>query len=421
MSTNKKEPIFEISIPRAGIKFKPTRYDQFVTWTKRERSRWDWLEEGVGPEFPQGTCDSIFNFLDELVSFAVRLDAQQDLGGESPQDTFNGRYGASAPQLLHSNSETGRAVMALRKGHGSELAALAYALLTGQMGPTWGNPLHVRALFLASNPSMINREAVRSANQADYARWRNEGDALLAEHREAIESHRAVITDQAEDADLVAIRSFWKIARRSGTLRKTLQTKAESAIRQIHQVREAYQEDMQLKASVQYWAEKRKAHAENRTAALRHLKLFALAAGAGSLILFLLAIIFMLEASGVDATRWMAINPQEGRTIALSAYLIVAGAVGTVLTVLFWTARVLLRNYLTERRLEGDAEERRIMTQTYLALISEDAASEEDRLIILNALFRPAPDLPNSDDSGGDIALPALVAKLMDQRPRASS
>jgi hypothetical protein len=71
---------------------------------------------------------------------------------------------------------------------------------------------------------------------------------------------------------------------------------------------------------------------------------------------------------------------------------------------------------LTERKLQADAEERRVMTQTYLALVKQGAAGEEDRLIILNALFRPTSDRSGADDSGSDIALPALLAKLMDQR-----
>jgi len=173
---------------------------------------------------------------------------------------------------------------------------------------------------------------------------------------------------------------------------------------------------MKLQASAAYWLEKKTTHAEDRGAAFRHLCWFSGVGGAGAIMAFIFAIIFMLEASGIDAVRGFDLTPPAGRTIALAAYLVVTGAVGTVLTALFWTARVLVRHYMTERRLEGDAEERRIMTQTYLPLVDQGAASEDERLIILNALFRPSPDQPTGDDSARDVALPAILAKLMDQR-----
>ena len=173
---------------------------------------------------------------------------------------------------------------------------------------------------------------------------------------------------------------------------------------------------MRLKASVAYWGDKKKLHSDARADAVGQLVWLAVLGGLGATLVFIVAMMFMLEASGIDATGWFDLTPPAGRTVALSAYVVVTGAVGTVLTALFWAARILVRNYMTERRLEGDAEERRTMTQTYLALVDQGAASEDERLIILNALFRPSPDQPTGDEAGSDVALPAILAKLMDQR-----
>ena len=173
---------------------------------------------------------------------------------------------------------------------------------------------------------------------------------------------------------------------------------------------------MQLQAAVQYWSDKRDSHGTARVTTYKQLTTYSGYAGVAAATTFIFAIIFMLEASGVDVMNFIEIKPSDGKVLAPSAYVVVTAAVGTVLTCLFWAARVLVRNYLTERRLEADAEERRIMTQTYLALVKQGAAGEEDRLIILNALFRPTNDKATSDEGGSDIALPALIAKLMDQR-----
>ena len=59
------------------------------------------------------------------------------------------------------------------------------------------------------------------------------------------------------------------------------------------------------------------------------------------------------------------------------------------------------------------------MTKAYLALIKASAANkDEDRLVILNALFRPSQDGIVTDDGPGDVAGPAIIARLLDQRNR---
>ena len=51
------------------------------------------------------------------------------------------------------------------------------------------------------------------------------------------------------------------------------------------------------------------------------------------------------------------------------------------------------------------------MTQTYLALTRENAASETERQIILTALFRNSADGIVKDDGPPDIGLQALISK----------
>ncbi|OWQ98242.1 hypothetical protein CDQ91_06920 [Sphingopyxis witflariensis] len=351
-----------------------------------------------------------------IQAFAEQFSAADGQTGEVPNDVLKAQYEGNPPSLIHSTSESGQAILAIRTALGVEVAAVAYGMLIGHIGPVWTSPLHVRALFLVSNPSMIGKDAIRQASRVEYTRWQNQADALLDKHGDLVDLEEETIAGLTKRADQTAVQAFWRIARRHVKLRRSLRTEADTSITGINNVKKAFAEDMKLKASVQYWAEKKGTHSTNRGTAVRHLAIFSGIAGVVALLVFWFSITFMLEASGVNVWDWMVIKPEKGRAIAVSTYLIITGAVGTVLTVIFWTARVLLRNYLTERRLEGDAEERRIMTQTYLALISEGAADNEDRLIILNALFRPSPDQPTGDDGGGEVALPALIAKLLDQR-----
>ncbi|WP_144243890.1 DUF6161 domain-containing protein [Sphingopyxis sp. MWB1] len=412
----KKSSLFEATTGRGGEVFKPTSLPQFAKWAARERDRWMWLH-GVGEaEFPSSIRDHIMNQLNAIVAYAESIAARGSLDGDDPPQTLRGHYEGMPPQLIHSTSDIGRAIFALRDTQGDEVAAVAAGIYIGQLGVSWVNPLHARAVLLVANPSLMGREATRAASQSDYKRWSDEAQALLVRHDGLFEEHQDQLAALSARSDQLAVRSFWKIGRRSAKLRQSLAKRSGASIVEIDNVRKAYEEDMQLRASVQYWETKKNLHSAGRADALKYLRWFSGIAGLAAILLFWAAISFMLEASGVNVWDWMLIQPHKDRPIALATYVIVTAAVGTALTAVFWAARVLVRNYLTERRLELDAEERRIMTQTYLALIKEGAASNEDRLVILNALFRPSPDQPTGDDGGNDIALPAIIAKLMDQR-----
>lgn len=414
MSDDNTEALFEIQI--GDHFFAPTAESQFVEWAEREQAKWQWLAEVPETALRVDVRDNVLHQYMAIVEYARQV-AGEGHESHDPQSVLDGHYLGTPAPLIHSSSEVGRAILSIREALGPDLAALAYGIAVGEIGPQWWNPQHARAIFLMANPSLIDRDAIRAATKADYARWQSEGTALLAKHDALISEKESLISALSGEADKLAVRAYWRAARRSVELRKSLRDDADAAIAEINKVKKAYAEDMKLKASVQYWNEKKDGHTTNRRAAFGSLRNFAIVGGLIGLAVFWFAIIFMLEASGVNVLGWMEINPPKGRAVALSTYVVVTAALGTVLTVLFWTARVLLRQYLTERRLEGDADERRVMTQTYLALISEGAAEDEDRLIILNALFRPSPDQPSGgDDSGADIALPALLAKLMDQR-----
>jgi len=56
-----------------------------------------------------------------------------------------------------------------------------------------------------------------------------------------------------------------------------------------------------------------------------------------------------------------------------------------------WITRLLIKVLLSHVHLHTDAQERRILTNTYLSLIrSNETLSDENRTLILQILFRPA-------------------------------
>lgn len=62
-----------------------------------------------------------------------------------------------------------------------------------------------------------------------------------------------------------------------------------------------------------------------------------------------------------------------------------------------WALRMVSRNVMMNFNHMHDARNRKIMTETFLALMSENKATENDRILILNALFQPI-NLSSAED-----------------------
>jgi hypothetical protein len=76
-----------------------------------------------------------------------------------------------------------------------------------------------------------------------------------------------------------------------------------------------------------------------------------------------------------------------------------------------WVLKHLSRGFVQNLLIADDAKQRNVMTMTYLAL-SKDAdveISNNERALILNALFRPAP--PSNADDGPPASLLELLRK----------
>ena len=192
---------------------------------------------------------------------------------------------------------------------------------------------------------------------------------------------------------------------------------SQDAIRSIQATEKTYTDFMHLRASVEYWETKAGEHEEQLGEQRKTLIKYVSFGGVCATIVFLLMFLVMLEMSGVNSLPEVDLTPDGNAPLPTTPFILIAGFLGTVLTAMIWAARILVRNYQMERHLKLDAEERRIMTMTYLALINEDAAlPEEDRLVILNALFRQATDGSLHDEAPQEVAFPALMAKLLDRK-----
>lgn len=167
---------------------------------------------------------------------------------------------------------------------------------------------------------------------------------------------------------------------------------------EFESLRAAFLEAMHLQAPAAYWAKKAEKHKAAEDAAQKRLAVFFPAAIVGLAFAFIAAAYSVLT------------HPPLNNATAL--YVIISGGLATVAGVVFWIGRILTKLYLSEHHLRNDAEEREIMTTTYLALTKDRAADESDRQIILSALFRSTPDGIVKDDGPVDLNMAMLLSRI---------
>lgn len=412
---SKEEPAFITNLDDNGGKITFTDSKRFQNWIDKEIDRWKWLIElGDGDDW-RNTPSTVQNTLQSIRALSERWE-RQEIPPEMVRDSVADQYTRDGTVLFHSSGTIGAAILAIRKEFGDEDAALAYGLAARIIGPEVNRPRHMRLLSLVAMPRHIQREAKAAAANESYRGILTEAQRLIAKQNDLYDRTEKEWDKRIGEAEAAGTRSYKRAIWLYAKARRRNRDLASQALESIYETEAAFAEKMRLKAAVDYWAEKKGAHEKAQAESWEVLNAFMIWGGIATLCAFALAIILVLELSGADVVEFIDIAKTGQPSLPTTSYFVVAAGLGAFLTAMFWAARILVRNYTTERYQKGDAEERRIMTMTYLALINSGAIEEEDRLVILNALFRPTPDLFRHDDGPQEIALPAILAKLVDQR-----
>jgi Family of unknown function (DUF6161) len=408
----------EYDLGENGGTFSFRTLKQFADGMAQERAKWEWVTGLLDGDGHGNLPSRVLSQLNDIVRWAERKREDGSFGGDSPEGVLSGHYGGSPPLLIHSRSATGTALFAIREQLGDRKAALAYALIHGQRSFDWQVPEHLQLVMMVSAPSLIKATARAASVSERLDGVYRYGEELTGEQAAMLEHSRGDWEAFKRDARSRARRVLRKAHRYNRLMREQTAASAQAAIASIESTDAAFGERMQLEAAVNYWGEKRGSHAKQRGTAFKTLAWFMAIAGIAATLAFTLAAFLLLEMAGVKMPIFELGRASTDTPLPTVSYLVITAFLGTLLTCLFWAARILVRIYLSERTLLTDSEERLVMIKTYLALIKEGGAlKDEDRLVILNALFRSAGDGNSGQDSGGEVALPALMARLIDQRP----
>lgn len=256
----------------------------------------------------------------------------------------------------------------------------------------------------------LSRSLGLTPNLKDASRWVDAFDAYISLREDDFDSKVVLSRQSANIAQLMGAweekfskleESVLKSESEQQNAAKRLKSLAVRQIRNHKRLRFAHENAMQkqrqefstemtLKASEKFWSKKRRLNRLRSGAAFSRL---CWTGGIGG-ILLVGVFFFIYNSLPIDS------NFGVGQTLVF--------AIPTLAYV--WLLRIFANEYKSNQKMADDAEEREAMIFTFKALEHEERVGAEERLIILNSLFRP-----HDSSSEESIPLPAwesLVGRI---------
>ena len=223
-----------------------------------------------------------------------------------------------------------------------------------------------------------------------------------------LESTKKSVSSELEKSDASRTNQAEWLKRQWVKEQREMLDQVNRATGELHQTKLSYEETMALKAPSRYWKLKGQAHSTSA-------KVYGFVC-----IIYTVAIL----AAGYIGIRWLfetalAISlsaSEAGQSVPTTALLILSGSGFLASTIAFWGGRIFIRLFLSEVHLAMDANERRTMVMSYLALVHKGKADSEDRKIILEALFRPTEDGIVKDDASADPNFTGVINRAIGNR-----
>lgn len=369
-------------------------YDHLASWVTKERRQWQWLEGVKDPVNSSGRVLDRFTQLERQIA-TFRNEGRPF---EVWKDNLASFFHPSSEGLILADSQMGQRVLAVHEAFGPEAGAVAHSALRDWLPfAQITNLTQLRAVMVAASPLLLGPEVMTDRLEKERNNARSSLRRMIAEAEDAEANRAAAWQEMLSQARRRTVRWTRRIFGAWDRQRRSAADAHETAINEINATRAAYDEFMHLQAPADYWRKKADRHKIAEAAARTALWCFFPAA------LVVLGVAFVITA---------IILLRPGPSHPTPVYFVVSAGLATFAGLVFWIGRLLTRLYLSEHHLRKDAEEREVMTTTYLALTRDQAAEERDRHIILSALFRNSADGIVKDDGGSDPGMVSALARL---------
>lgn len=375
-------PLFSLDLGENGGSLAPTSTSELCRWVAVESSFWAWVRNAsISPGNHKEPVSQAVNRLSEAEFHAGRA-SQLNQSPEEFKNTLNTIVSLLKEVFVlkglpTSYSPLGKRIDGIRSR--SEFEAFGYLFMlmpnTHYIFDARDKDSFVGLIAGAVDKFSIfghhseGLEAAKKAleqTQVSYQITLNTKQLALDElHRQLHESKQDLeTTAEKERTEFAALMGKWSgehaaaLGNHQGVM-KNLQ--------------ESFREEMSIRAPVEYWAEKQKRHI------VLAYKLMRLTFGG----IFLVGAALCILAYEIAGSLGINEVPKAWQA---TVFILVA-----VLGI--WAIRIIIRLYLSNMHLGADAEERVTMVKTYLSLLEGDKLpTDDDRKLILGALFRPTSD-----------------------------
>lgn len=370
---------FEIHIPSSGQTLNIASYESLSAWAEEQRQLWQPAAAvaRVQPVATDHAWRQVDEFLSHLRDLAHKVSTETNIPERSKKKVEIAEYlemfeNGNRPTA---DSPVGESILELVDRNPTRAAARLVWAVSGRITDQHQNfsPVFLKELIDVHVEDQIGHNEPKR-HKARLSRLKSDWNANFSK-----------LEGQARGRLAQGIRLGAAALRRLNTAKRANQETME-------RVERTFIEQMRLRAPGTYW----------RNRAARHSIVAAVAFGAFALV--------GGGSVGLLAWNWDAITSLALAPTGDFSLLPTVVAVFPALIVL-WLLRLISRIFVASLSTVRDAAQRSVMVQTYLALMAErDAAMRsEDRLLILQALFRP--ERPSADDD----APPPNLLEIMEK------
>jgi hypothetical protein len=363
------------------------------------QGHWGWLIDPNGSEVQKTVTHSLSAAIGQ-VRANIRTHRHNGWGLSAGENLLRAAFEERGSVLVHPESQTAFDIADMRAGLSDEAAVFGYGFLRKVLNLSQAQSAdHIRAALWLAAPGYAAHGELADLLRSERANLRSTVRRLndeVGQERIKREEDWGLLLGimKVEGVKWARTRS-----RRWRAKARRWEERHQASEKSVHDVDALYREAMKLKGPVQYWTAKAEIHRTAENAARQRLYWY-----------FPLALIFLVALFAVGGSVILN-TPKDD--LHPGALFVASAGLAAISGLLFWIGRLLTKLYLSEHHLRHDAEERAVMTTTYLALIVESGAVESDRQIVLNALFRSTPDGIVKEEGGLDPSIGALIAKAM--------
>jgi hypothetical protein len=393
--------LFTLDLQDNGGLFAPTSVAEAMAWMQHEQAFWSWLNSNNrGGNHDQGLKQAL-NQLSHAINSAHQASQYKDSNPQQYQNELNGIPSTlqdvfGRQRLPHSSTPLAKRIGEYRSAVGDHAASFFASVF---VPPPQGHHFQPQDLvgWRGLTEGLIERFGLSRAPQKgrklaaeqSFEQLRSKAESLVGEKSMAYDALHRDYAALAESARVAGDENHLQFVEAQAERSRDFEKLVSEHQQEMEKIRKTFHEETALRAPATYWDAKRKDHERlsKITGAISFGGIAVAAIGLGWLIHDLLR------------TAQPNAAPEAWRL----AMVVLIGLFAV------WGVRLVVRMFLSHLHLATDAAERVVMARTYLSLLDGDRlASNEDRQLILQALFRPA-----SDGIVKDEAVPFSLAEVL--------